>query len=349
MGRGLVAAGFAAAFGLAAAHAVVAATPPPTVKPGERVPVPVSKNTTVLVDKCNDGYPHAGPTYSTFTIHPSDAGKLAGAPPSVESIQAGSASAVFDVSPTVTPGLIMIVEWGAAANGCYSAHGSITYVVGKTSSGGGAGGAGGTGSDGGSGAAGARKPFDGAQECRPPVKVEGAAMRVFVQDPTGNWSAAFSQVCDDARSVAEGKKVPGVTCSRAGGAAVGESYLLCTGRKVFLVLAPTRTTAGPTACGAVVERGRRYLVFKQRVLCRYARATALRMLRRQEPYVYEILFPGESQLKWSCRIVVPGPSGKLVPPKQATTRITSTAPPAERGACSKPSEGRWILYVPAAS
>jgi hypothetical protein len=96
---------------------------------------------------------------------------------------------------------------------------------------------------------------------------------------------------------------------------------------VIILVTPARTRAGPTACAAVVHNGHRYLVFKQNVLCSYARATALKMLRRQQPYIVEFVSPGKSPA-WKCRILGSGAT--------------------ERGACDKRTERRWLLYFPAA-
>jgi hypothetical protein len=167
--------------------------------------------------------------------------------------------------------------------------------------------------------AGAEQQYSAMHECTPPVTVAGRSIRVYVQDPTGTWKAAYSQACADARAVARGEKAPGVACSSPAGA----DYVLCTKRQVTIVGAPY---AGPTRCSHVLYDGHRYMVFKQRVTCRYARATALRMLRRQEPYVYEFESPTEGR-RWSCRILGNGAT--------------------ERGFCDKRVEERWVLYFPA--
>jgi hypothetical protein len=168
------------------------------------------------------------------------------------------------------------------------------------------------------GSATAQEHYRAMQECTPPVTVAGRSVRVYVQDPTGAWKTAYSQACADARAVARGEEVLGVACSSPADA----DYVLCTRRQVTIVGAPY---AGPTRCTHVEYNGHRYMVFKQRVTCRYARATALRMLRRESPYIYEFESPEEGK-RWSCRILGNGPS--------------------ERAACYKRVENRWVLYAP---
>lgn len=76
----------------------------------------------------------------------------------------------------------------------------------------------------------------------------------------------------------------------------------------------------------MTHRGIRYRVFGARVLCSYARATALRMLQRDTPYVYEVI-RAPNPARWRCRIFGRGPN--------------------ERGARHKLIEERWVLYFPA--
>lgn len=118
---------------LVGAEVAKAASAPIVVEPSEQATMPnMAARTNVLVDSCGDGQPHAGPTYSSFTIHPPEVATLVGGKPSVDAIRNGGATASIAVSRTAKPGLVFIVEWGAVADGCYSAHGSVTFVVGTT-------------------------------------------------------------------------------------------------------------------------------------------------------------------------------------------------------------------------
>ena len=79
-------------------------------------------------------------------------------------------------------------------------------------------------------------------------------------------------------------------------------------------------------CSPVVHGSRRYRVLKWNVTCRYARNTALKMLRRQDPFIYEFVASG-SQPLWGCLIFERGAT--------------------ERGSCFKQDENRFIVYFPA--
>jgi hypothetical protein len=61
------------------------------------------------------------------------------------------------------------------------------------------------------------------------------------------------------------------------------------------------------------------------VLCRYARATTLRILRNDRPYIYEFVSRRERR-RWRC--------------------IRRTASAGIYGACAKRSERRWITFFP---
>jgi hypothetical protein len=159
------------------------------------------------------------------------------------------------------------------------------------------------------------------------VLVKGRSIRVYVQSPGGfSIRSFFSQACEEARAVARGERIAGVTCSGPLGVDPADRYKLCTKRKVIIVVSPNRTAAGPTGCTPVRHNGHEYKVVKARVLCTYARGTALRMLRRQDPYIYEFEFPGQAR-RWSCHILGRGAT--------------------ERGHCYKQVEKRWLMYFPA--
>jgi hypothetical protein len=122
-----------AALGVSAALA--AASDPVRVRPGERVTVAdMAARTKVLVNSCGDGQEHAGPTYSTFRVLPPGAATVLGAKPSVHAIRSGTATGAIIVAATATPGTSFVLEWGAVADGCYSAGGSVTFIVAGKSS-----------------------------------------------------------------------------------------------------------------------------------------------------------------------------------------------------------------------
>jgi len=165
-------------------------------------------------------------------------------------------------------------------------------------------------------------------------------VRVFVQRRTGaiDDGSSFSHLCDEARNVAQGQKVPGVVCTSPAGLPRGERFVTCTSREVRIAVVPTGGgSTKPARCADVLEQGHRYLVFKLRVTCQYARSATLRMLRGIRPFVNEIVLPGD-HARWSCVTWAPLPRGTLV----------AGAAPTQRGWCRKSGpEARWILFLPA--
>ena len=148
------------------------------------------------------------------------------------------------------------------------------------------------------------------QTCR--VAVDGQRFIVYLRGTAAS--------CDQADDIARAR-VPGWACVQDPFSA-GRRYVTCQRAGAWGVALP----ASGGACAPVTHRGLRYRVFGARVLCQYARATALRMLRRQLPYVVESI-RGLNAGRWHCRIFGQGAN--------------------ERGLCHKLVEDRWLMYVPA--
>jgi hypothetical protein len=99
------------------------------VKQGELVSIDMSGKTKVVIDECSKPGQHIGPTYSTFAISPPSAAGLVSAKPSVDNIKKGAGRAQIRVSLTAPIGLVFTAAWTAVADGCYSAHGSVSFAV----------------------------------------------------------------------------------------------------------------------------------------------------------------------------------------------------------------------------
>jgi hypothetical protein len=128
----------------------------------------------------------------------------------------------------------------------------------------------------------------------------------------------------------------GLTCAQAldiledrrkGGDCFSVASLKSGGPPLFICRAHGRVLMSPGRgrCRPVKYEGRTYEVYKQRVLCRYARATALRVLRNDRPYIYEFENPREGR-RWRC--------------------IRRDRSGAIYGACAKRVERRWISFFP---
>jgi hypothetical protein len=154
-------------------------------------------------------------------------------------------------------------------------------------------------------------PFSGEQvDAYCELTVEGREVIVWVRGLS----------CDAARDILEKRARNGDCFS------VASTKL---GRRPALFICRARGTRaffpGRSACSPVQYRGRVHEVRKQGVLCRYARATTLRILREDQPYIYEFEDPREGR-RWRClRRVV----------KQSVY-----------GTCLKRVENRWIVFYP---
>ena len=150
---------------------------------------------------------------------------------------------------------------------------------------------------------------------------DGIVLQVFAGGP--------ADPCRLAVRAASGRPAPGFSCTAPLGFDRAIRYTICSRQSGWVVWIPKsvpKRKTGPGSCQPVVYAGKRYAVWKNKVLCSYARATALRMLRRQDPYIYEFETARQAR-RWKCRIF-PGAG-------------------TERGACYKQVEKRWILYFPA--
>ena len=130
--------------------------------------------------------------------------------------------------------------------------------------------------------------------------------------------------------------VRGLTCGEAlailedrrkGGDCFSVAALKSSPTPLFICRAHGRVLVSPGRgrCRPVKHKGRTYDVYRQRVLCRYARATTLRILRKDRPYIYEFVSRREGR-RWRC--------------------IRRAQAGAIFGACSKRVERRWIVFFP---
>jgi len=145
-----------------------------------------------------------------------------------------------------------------------------------------------------------------------PVRIDGRRVEVTLKGAAS---------CGDAVAIARGR-LAGWTCAAPPLSSV-RRYVICSRGGAWGVALP----AAGGACAPVTFAGRRYRVFGARVLCSLARATALRMLQRRQPYVFEFVAAGLGP-RWTCRIAGRGAD--------------------ERGSCFKRVEERWMVYLPAA-
>jgi hypothetical protein len=125
--------------------------------------------------------------------------------------------------------------------------------------------------------------------------------------------------CDQARDILEDRSKGGDCFSVASLKSGGPPLFICRAHGRVLI------SPGRGRCRPVKYEGRTYEVYRQRVLCRYARATTLRMLRNDRPYIYEFENPREGR-RWRC------------------IRRDNTG--AIHGACAKRVERRWISFFP---
>jgi hypothetical protein len=282
---------------MVAAAAFLAAAGP--LRADDPLSVPAGGSTQVALVSNVASYPppctsHANPT--KVTVFP-DSVTVAGMP---EGLPAAGTLVTVNVPAGLPAGLPIVVSWSGNDGSCTTWNGSITMVVGPAAGGGGAGPPGPP--------AGAVAPGV-VQACK--VVVGGRPVTVYLEGETS---------CALARDIALGR-LAGWTCAKAP-LSPARRYVICQRAGAWGVALP----ASGGECRPVTHRGRRYRVAAAKVLCRYARATALRMLRRTTPYVYEFVSRAEAR-RWRCRIFGRGVD--------------------ERGACHKRVEERWVVYFPA--
>ncbi len=147
--------------------------------------------------------------------------------------------------------------------------------------------------------------------------IKGTSVDIVTLVPTRR----FESSCGVMRRAAE-NRLPGWVCSAPRQRANGTSLITCSQTPRPAVPPPVAVKV----CSPVMHNSRRYKVWKWNVTCRYARNTALKMLRRQDPFIYEFVQSGQ-QPRWGCLIFGRG-----------TT---------ERGSCFKQFENRFIVYFPA--
>jgi hypothetical protein len=147
--------------------------------------------------------------------------------------------------------------------------------------------------------------------------VDGYCREKFRKREVVLWVRGLT--CDQALDILEDRSRGGDCFSVAGLKSGGPPLFICRAHGRVLI-SPGR---GP--CNPVEYKGRTYEVYRQRVLCRYARATALRMLRNDRPYIYEFESRREGR-RWRC--IRRDESGAIY------------------GACAKRVERRWISFFP---
>ena len=152
---------------------------------------------------------------------------------------------------------------------------------------------------------------------------------------SGEYVERYCELTFNKRKV--GVWVRGLTCEQAleiledprgkGGDCFSVAALKSGAPPLFICRAHGRVLVSPGRgrCSPVKYRGKTYDVFRQRVRCRYARSTVLRMLRKDKPYIYEFVSRREGR-RWRC-----------------TRRDDSGT---IYGACAKRVERRWIAFFP---
>jgi hypothetical protein len=147
--------------------------------------------------------------------------------------------------------------------------------------------------------------------------VDGYCRVIFRKREVVVWVRGLS--CEEALDILEDRKKGG-DCFSVASVALSSPPLFICRKHGKVALSP-----GRGRCRPVTYRGRTYDVYRQRVLCRYARNTALRMLRGDDPYIYEFESRQEGR-RWHC--------------------VRRDRGGAIFGACAKRKERRWIAFLP---
>jgi hypothetical protein len=154
------------------------------------------------------------------------------------------------------------------------------------------------------------------------MEIGGRQVRVF----------ARGMSCEDARNILSGNAT-GWRCLSATTSA-GTLRYLCR-RTSTPGSSSTNWTlslpSGSDRCAPVEYKGRFWDVYKRAVLCRYARNTALRALRRQSPTVYEFTNPSQGfNGRWACRQYGTGRSRYGLCYKRVENRLVAWVPSTRR-------------------
>jgi hypothetical protein len=147
--------------------------------------------------------------------------------------------------------------------------------------------------------------------------VDGYCRVIHKKNEVVLWVRGLS--CEQALAILEDR--------RKGGDCFSVAALKSSPTPLFICRAHGRVLVSPGRgrCKPVRYKGRTYEVYRQRVLCRYARATTLRILRNDRPYIYEFV-PRREARRWRC--------------------IRRAQDGAIFGACAKRVERRWIVFIP---
>lgn len=293
-----------AAFALLAllgAHAAGADAPVQTVAPGSIATVALAESNVVATCTPPGSFV---PNPTVYSVNPSNVALLSGGP--LDRPPTASDTVTISVPATLSSFQPIQISWTGNTT-CVSFNGGVVIGVAARPTG-----------------PGATAPAPG--EIVPPqatvrvrscgsVTVGGRTIRVGTQD------GPCSEARKAARTIARGKRPSGYRCVLSGPANDPRTIWVCS-------RGPTVVASGPPAarslvqgnCGTVTHRARRYAVSAQKVTCRYARATVLRMLRNEQPYIYEFETPRQAR-RWTC-------------PRRTPTH----------GACVKRVERRFVGY-----
>jgi hypothetical protein len=149
-------------------------------------------------------------------------------------------------------------------------------------------------------------------------RVERYCELTFRKQKVGVWVRGLT--CEEALDILEDPRGKGGDCFSVAALKSGAPPLfICRAHGRVLV------SPGRGRCSPVKYKGRTYDVYRQRVLCRYARSTVLRILRNEKPYIYEFVSKRERR-RWRCRRY--DDKGSI------------------SGACAKRVERRWIAFFP---
>jgi hypothetical protein len=149
-------------------------------------------------------------------------------------------------------------------------------------------------------------------------RVERYCEVTFRKRKVGVWVRGLT--CEEALDILEDPRGKGGDCFSVAALKSGAPPLLICRAHGRVLVSP-----GRGRCSPVKYKGKTYAVYRQRVLCRYARSTVRRILRNDKPYIYEFVSKRERR-RWRCRRYED--KGSI------------------SGACAKRVERRWIAFFP---
>ena len=250
------------------------------------------------------------PNAPTYVINPSSVALVSSGP---ELMATAQDTVQISVPADHSPYQTITISW-SGTDTCTSWNGSVQIRVGAPGS------PPSTGAD--------PSPAPGPGEIVPPDRTVrtrscgtvSRGARTIQVSAQGDLSCSEARAA--ARGILRGRSPAGYRCRRSGAASSAQTIWVCSRGSDTVFLGPrgTRSLARGT-CGSVQHRGRTYAVSARRVTCRYARATALRMLRNERPYIYEFETARQAR-RWTC--------------PQRTNTV---------GSCFKRVENRYVGYI----